>query len=241
VNRAVNASVRVFAETFDPPGPVIELGSLYLPGWERLSDLRGYFPGREYIGCDMRQGLGVDRIEDAENLSFADASAGTVLLIDMLPHTPHPQHVVAEAGRILRDDGILVASAAFNFRMNGFPTDYYRFTASGLDTLLESFEARRVFSLGPLVKPRFAFAVAAKRSTRAFTEALPLFERRIRDTFRHTRRRAHVNEMVSAGRDLVSCLVGRARLGVAFYDPDARGGYLDDAVVRPGTSDSDGT
>jgi SAM-dependent methyltransferase len=238
VNRAVNTSVRVFAQTFEPPGPVLELGSLYLPGWERLSDLRPYFPGRHYIGCDMRPGNGVDRIEDAENLSFEPGTFGTVVLCDMLPHSPHPSRVVSEAFRVLRDDGLLVASAAFNYRMSAFPTDYYRFTASGLDTLLEEFETRRVFALGPRVKPRFAFAVAAKKTNPLFAERLPLFEQRIEDAFDRGLIRAHVNEMIVAGRDLFGCLLGRAQIGVRFYEPEAGGGYLDQALVQPGGTGS---
>lgn len=240
MNRAVNTAVRVFAEVFEPPGPVVELGSLYLSGWERISDLRPYFPGREYIGCDIRRGQGVDRIEDAENLSFQDNTIGTVVICDMLPHTPHPDRVVAEALRVLRDDGLLATSAAFNYRINGFPTDYYRFTASGLYTLLDDFEAKRVFALGPRVKPRFAFAVTAKRSTPHFADRLPIFEQRIHDSFRAGRLRAHLNEMVVAGRDLVGCMLGRAHVGVDFYDPEAGGGFLEGAVVQPGRAPAGG-
>jgi SAM-dependent methyltransferase len=227
--------MRVFADVFEPAGPVVELGSFYLPQWKWLADLRPYFRGREYIGCDIRRGEGVDRIEDAEALSFDDESVGTVLISDMLPHTPHPDRVVAEARRILREDGLFACSTAFNLRLNGFPTDYYRFSSSGLDVLLEGFEARTVFALGPRVRPRFAFAVAAKRATPEFERRVRLFEQRIQDTFRRNRLRAHLNEMVVAGRDLLGCALGRAHVGVAFYDREARGGYWDEAVVRPGS------
>jgi SAM-dependent methyltransferase len=236
MNRAVNTSMRLFAESFDPPGPVIELGSFYPPGWEELADLRRYFPGREYIGCDIRPGLGVDRIEDAENLSFEDGTAGTVLICDMLPHTPHPDRVASEVLRILKPGGLLATSAAFHFRINGFPTDYYRFTASGLYTLLEGFDARRVFALGPRVLPRFAFAVAAKEPDDRYSASVRRFEERVHDAFRRTRFHAYVNELAASGRELLGCLLGRAELGAAFYDPESAGGYLDDALVRPGSA-----
>ena len=41
-------AIGIFAESFRPQGPVIEIGSLYLPGYEALSDLRPRFPGREF-------------------------------------------------------------------------------------------------------------------------------------------------------------------------------------------------
>jgi hypothetical protein len=161
-------------------------------------------------------------------------------MCDMLPHTPHPDRVIAEALRVLRDDGVVAASAVFNYRLNGFPTDFYRFSASGLDVLLEEFEARTVFALGPKAKPRLAFAVAAKRATPAFERRVEQFEQRIRETFRRNRLRAHLNEMAVAGRDLVGCMFGRADLGVAFYNPEAGGGHWDDAVVIPGSRSAKG-
>src|SRR5437588_11798356 len=134
--RAVNTAVRLMAEAFEPAGPIVEVGSYYLAGNEHVSNLRPYFPGREYIGCDVRSGPGVDRLENAEALSFADRSVGTVISCDMLAHTPQPARVIAEARRVLRDDGIAAISAPFNYRLGAFPTDYWRFSASGLWVLL---------------------------------------------------------------------------------------------------------
>jgi len=168
MRRAIRTSVGLFAEAFSPIGPIVEVGSLYLPGYEALSDLRDLFPGRQYIGCDIRQGLGVDRIEDAEALRFADRSVETLLLLDVLEHLPHPQKAIAEAYRVLRDDGLLALSTPFNYRLHGFPSDYWRFTASGIHTLLQDFPDKVVFALGPRVKPAFIFAVAAKRTSEKF-------------------------------------------------------------------------
>src|SRR5512133_3871195 len=107
---AINIAVGLFSRCFEPAGPIVELGSKYLPGWEDLSDLRPLFPERAYVGCDLRSGLGVDRIENAEALTFSDNSVGAVLLCDMLGHTPHPQRVVAETRRVLRHDGVAFVS-----------------------------------------------------------------------------------------------------------------------------------
>src|SRR2546428_9662792 len=117
MRQAIRTSVNLFAQNFAPSGPVVEIGSLYLPGYEALSDLRGLFSGREYIGCDIRQGLGVDRIENAEALRFSDGSVGTLLLFEILEHLPHPQKAIAEAHRVLREDGLLALSVPFNYRL----------------------------------------------------------------------------------------------------------------------------
>src|SRR5262249_23820064 len=105
MNRSIRASVRIFAETFRPPGPVYELGSYYPAGFEKLGDLREFFPGVEFLGCDVRSGPGVDRVEDAEALTFADSLAGTILMFELLEHLRHPHKAVAEAHRVLRPDG----------------------------------------------------------------------------------------------------------------------------------------
>ena len=52
------AFCRLVAETFDCPGPVFEFGSYQVEGQEGYANLRALFPGREYVGCDMRPGPG---------------------------------------------------------------------------------------------------------------------------------------------------------------------------------------
>ena len=77
---------RLVAETFDCPGPVYEFGSFQVEGQVEYADLRGMFAGKEYVGCDMRPGPGVDRVEDVSAMSLADESAGTVLCIETFEH-----------------------------------------------------------------------------------------------------------------------------------------------------------
>jgi SAM-dependent methyltransferase len=230
MNRAVNTSVRIFAQSFEPSGPVVEVGSLHVPGWEHIADLRPYFPGREYVGCDIRRGLGVDRIEQAERLSFADGSVGTVIMCELLAHLPHPDRAIAEAQRVLRDDGLLVVSVPFRFRINAFPSDYWRFTTAGLHTLLSDFPHTSLFALGPRHTPAVVFGVAGMPAAPQFAERRDRFETAIRDEFRRSRLQGHLSVAKNAGRELLGCLLGRAHLGVEFFDATRGRGYLDEAV-----------
>jgi SAM-dependent methyltransferase len=238
MRRAINESIRLFSEVFEPSGPVVEIGSLYQPGYEALSDLRHYFRGQEYIGCDIRHGLGVDRIEDAHALSFADRSIKTILLLEILEHLPYPNKAIEEAWRVLDYDGVLVLSVPFNFRLHGFPTDYWRFTASGIHVLLSDFPDKVVFALGPQLKPGFIFAVAAKNASREFAERKKKFQARVHDTFRRSWLRGHVSVLKERGRDFLGLLLGRANLSVTFFDPAQGGGYVtslkDAAHAQPG-------
>ncbi len=224
MRRAINTAVRLFAESFDPPGPIVEIGSLYLAGYEGLCNLRGYFPGREYLGCDIREGLGVDRIEDACALSFADGSAGTVLLCELLEHLPDPQRAINEAKRILRPDGLLAISVPFALRLHGLPRDYWRFTAGGVSVLLSGFPARTIFSVGPRLKPAFVFGVAAKTDSPAFSAARARFEARVGEQFAQSRVRGYTSILKERGRDFFGGLLGRAEPGAAFLDDHSPGG-----------------
>jgi SAM-dependent methyltransferase len=226
MRRAINTSIRLFAESFDPAGPVLEVGSLYLPGYETISDLRPYFAGKEFMGVDLREGLGVDRIDDAEALSFGDESFATVLMFELLEHLQHPERALAEARRVLRPDGLLAVSSPFDYRLHGFPTDYWRFTASGLHTLLKGFPQKLVFALGPRSKPAFVFAVAAREGFPDFEARRRAFEQRVHETFKQLRRRGWVSAFKGFGRELGGLVLGRAQLGAAFFDPKQSGGLF---------------
>src|SRR5712671_6297139 len=122
----INAAVTAFSKTFSPTSPILDIGSCYPSGYHRWCDRRALFPDLEYVGCDIRSGPGVDRIEDAQQLTFCDSSIGTVILLETLEHLPKPERAMAEVHRVLRDDGLLFLSVPFNYRLHGFPSDYWR-------------------------------------------------------------------------------------------------------------------
>jgi SAM-dependent methyltransferase len=225
MRRAINTSVQLFAEIFQPIGLIIEIGSYYMPGYQHISDLRPYFPHQTYLGCDIRPGLGVDQIEDAQALSFADESAGTVLLLDILEHLPHPAAAIAEARRVLSDDGLLVISVPFNYRLHGYPSDFWRFTASGIYLLLSDFPNKMVFSLGPALKPAFIFAVASKSTSDQFAAQQIQFQAKAQTAFKQSRFKGHVSVFKERARDFLGHLLGRANLSLEFFDATKAVGY----------------
>jgi SAM-dependent methyltransferase len=77
-----------------------------------------------------------DLFYDGVRLPFEDGSFDTVLNVQVLEHTPHPGLLVAELGRVLRRDGILILSAPFQARLHEEPYDYFRYSPHGLRTLL---------------------------------------------------------------------------------------------------------
>lgn len=55
------------------------------------------------------------RLEDAQNLSLPDAGFDKVLMSEVLEHVPNPDRAIAEAARVLRAGGLLVASTPSHF------------------------------------------------------------------------------------------------------------------------------
>src|SRR5262249_42511724 len=111
----VKAFLALCVRTFDPPGPVLELGAVQVRGQGGYADLRPLFPGRAYTGCDVIAGPGVDRVEDAAALSLPAGSVGTVVSADSLEHMAEPARAVAEMHRVLASGGICLLTAPLLF------------------------------------------------------------------------------------------------------------------------------
>src|SRR5436190_3398476 len=81
---------RDVAENLPIAEPVIEMGARAAPGQESIADLRPIFDVRDYVGCDIQAGPGVDRIDDIHALSMPDESVGTVVCLETLEHVADP-------------------------------------------------------------------------------------------------------------------------------------------------------
>ena len=69
-----------------------------------------------------------DVLYDGKRLPFEDRSFDTVLSLQVLEHTPRPGDLLAEMARVLSDEGILMVTVPFSFRLHEEPHDYFRFT-----------------------------------------------------------------------------------------------------------------
>ena len=156
------AFCRLVAETFDCPGPVFEFGSYQVEGQVEYADLRSLFPGTEYVGCDMRPGPGVDRVEDVSALSLPDGSAGTVLCIETFEHVFEVRRAFDEVFRVLRPGGLFVITSPLNFRIHGYPDDYWRMTPNCLRRMLAPYAGRLSGYQGYHKFPHSVMAVAVK-------------------------------------------------------------------------------
>src|SRR5437899_3556001 len=121
MNQFINGLARAVAETLDCPEPVLEVGSYQVAGQEELAELRSLFPGKPYLGVDMRPGPGVDCVADVEALPQRSASMGTVIALNTFEHVPHFWKGFAEVQRVLRPDGLFLVSCPFYFHIHSYP------------------------------------------------------------------------------------------------------------------------
>src|SRR5262249_2346821 len=118
------------------------------------------FPGKDYIGVDVRPGAGVDLVADVEALPQPDASVGTVIAMSTLEHVPHFWRGIDEMTRVLRSDGGLLLSVPFYFHIHNHPSDYWRFTPEALDLLVAEYPTRIIGWHGPPKRPSNVWVVA---------------------------------------------------------------------------------
>jgi SAM-dependent methyltransferase len=136
------AFVQLIAETFDCPGPVYEFGSYQVEGQVEYADLRAVFSGKGFVGCDMRAGPGVDLVEDVSAISLDNEVAGTVLCIETFEHVFEVRRAFDEVFRILEPGGLFVITSPLNFRIHGYPDDYWRMTPNCLRRMMECYAGR---------------------------------------------------------------------------------------------------
>lgn len=156
------AFCRLVAETFNCPAPVYEFGSYQVEGQEGYANLRNFFPDKSYVGCDMRPGPGVDRVEDVSAINLPDASAGTVLCIETFEHVFEVRRAFDEVFRILKPGGVFVITTPLNFRIHGYPDDYWRMTPNCLRRLMGTYAARVAGWQGHRSFPHSVMAMGVK-------------------------------------------------------------------------------
>jgi SAM-dependent methyltransferase len=101
-------------------------------------DIRYLIDG-ELVNQDIGSGLhnaNIDVYSPLHAIPFADAYFDAVICNAVLEHVDNPHEVIAEFARVLRADGILYLCVPFMQPEHLDPTDFQRYTADGLETLV---------------------------------------------------------------------------------------------------------
>jgi SAM-dependent methyltransferase len=185
MNEFLNGVARAVAESFDLPGPILEVGAYQVPGQTEIADLRALFAGKDYTGIDVRPGPGVDELADVEALPYPEGSFGTVIAMNTFEHVARFWRGFEEVYRVLRSDGALFISCPFYFHIHDHPSDYWRFTPKALDLLLQDYPSKILGWHGPAKRPASVWAVAFREDHPAITgEEFEQYKRLLR-TYAH--------------------------------------------------------
>jgi SAM-dependent methyltransferase len=89
---------------------------------------------------------------DGKTLPFESRSFDTVLSVQVLEHTPHPQTVMNEMGRVAKSGGLVIVHVPFSFRLHEEPNDFFRYTPHGLRSMFDKagIEVEDVWPMGGL-------------------------------------------------------------------------------------------
>ena len=181
--------VRLVAESFECPGPIYEFGSFQVEGQEQYADLRGLFPGRKYVGCDMRPGPGVDIVQDVSAMTLGTGTVGTVLCIETFEHVFEIRKAFDEVFRVLKPGGLFVITSPLNFRIHAYPDDYWRMTPNCLRRMLGPYEAKACGYQGYEKFPHTVMAVSQKMpATSDFSERAMQMRKRFETYLEQERR-----------------------------------------------------
>ena len=148
VRESIKQLAKIVAETLPIMEPVYEFGSFQVLDQGSYGDLRPLFPGKQYVGCDMRPGPGVDRVLDLHDIELPADTAGTVLCFDTLEHVEYPHRALEEIHGITRSGGMVVIVSLMCFPIHEHPSDYWRYTPEGFKSLLRPFQSCWVASAG---------------------------------------------------------------------------------------------
>ena len=167
--------------------PVYEFGSFQVPGQIEFADLRPLFPNKEYIGCDMREGPGVDKILNLHAIDLPSESVGVVLCFDTIEHVEFPRKALEEIHRILKPNGIAVISSVMNFPIHDYPHDYWRFTPEGFKSILRPFSSSFVGFQGSKHFPHTVVGIGFKGDRPPLTEFTIKYDKWRKDDYKSIR------------------------------------------------------
>lgn len=138
----VNQIIYLTRHVPDAEGAILEVGSR---NYGNTASFRNVYKRCEYVGVDMSEGDGVDRIVDLSE-GVGDLPTGYFSLIiccSVMEHTPAPWRMAENLTRLLRPGGLLYVSVPWVWRYHPYPDDYFRFSFRGVEALFQDIAWQR--------------------------------------------------------------------------------------------------
>lgn len=197
--------VQAFTESFEVHEPILEFGSHQLkPEGDPFQDLRPLFPGRKFIGSDMRPGPGVDWVQDATRLGIKDRSVGTVISVGTIEHVFSIFDAFWETDRVLSEKGVVIVTSVMDCGVHGYPSDYWRFTPEAFLRLLDPYPAKIVAYQGISYNPHAVFGIGFKGAPPDFAERAARFRVKFEQASKALEKAQPMRSKITRFRRLVS-------------------------------------
>jgi SAM-dependent methyltransferase len=119
-----------------------------------------------FINSDIALVPGIQIIVDAHDIPFEDETFDGIIAQAVLEHVADPYRCVAEMRRVLKEEGLVYAEAAFMQQVHGGGVDFTRFTHLGLRRLFRGFHE---ISSGACCGPGMALAWSLQHFLLSFT------------------------------------------------------------------------
>ena len=127
------------------PGVVLDMGSgnpLYQKN----------IPNTKYLRLDIDEKTNPDICCDAHEIKWESNYFDTVISTELLEHLYEPQKAINEIHRVLKKDGVCIASTRFICHYHKSPLDYYRYTQDSLRYLFRDFKRVEIYPHGSRIQ-----------------------------------------------------------------------------------------
>jgi ubiquinone/menaquinone biosynthesis C-methylase UbiE len=104
---------------------VLDLGG-YKDVKRGFFDINGH--GLNVLTLNISAEKGADLLSDAVEIALSDMSIDVIVCSEVLEHVRNPVPVLREVRRVLKHDGILLATIPFLFHIHADPFDFGRYT-----------------------------------------------------------------------------------------------------------------
>jgi len=121
-------------------GVLLDLGCGRMPYKKLIEEKSGI---TQYIGMDIenpvyqQDAFKPDLFWDGKTIPLESSSVNTVILVEVLEHTPDPANILKEVNRVLATGGVVFITVPFVWNLHDVPYDEYRYTPFALERMFQ--------------------------------------------------------------------------------------------------------